>query len=809
MWKGVSSARAVPREVCRARRTTGRGKNRRALVLCAGLFGFLGFFLGCSDDSPAASGEADSVDSVQACPQDEAYCNEWALDLPRGTPDEECPSARKVEGICWPSPPEPPEWECPEGWTARAPPLEPLEIARIGTLIEIPLLCEPPAPPRCIPGWMPVAGSATCVQQGLSCPADGTWPSEDALRALAPSYEGTIRYVAAETSAGGTGSRVAPFADLTSALAAAQDGDILALSVGMHAGPVALERRLALVGACAGGTRVGVSSPQLGPAVAIDSPTGARVVQLDLIGPSGGLLIRRADAPVVVSAVTVATEVGPSVRVEISRARTVLQDVQILGGLSQGEGLQISRAAVDVERVTVLEATQAGVALVTAASLEGHDLLVADTRPGPDELSGSGVAVWDGTANLERVVLLRNRLAALYVTGSGSALRVVDAWVADTQLVRRATLAAGLLVQRGARADISRAVFLGHTQLTVGAYHSGTEVALADVFLGETQVNANGRHGDALYLASGAALSARRAVLWDHSEAAALAVEPGTVLELSDILVSASVTPSPLRAGAGVGCQLGATCRIGRALLHRSDLAGLAALTGATLEGTDLLVLDPQPHPDFGWTGFGLVVEDDAHLDLRRAALVGSSSVALAVGSGHAGGLPARANVVDLLVLDGMPADPVNALGRGILVSGATVEIERAVIVGSHQIGLGVITDQSQVDVRDLVIRDTRAVGVWAGVGLSVGLQGSLTARRFEITGSESIGIQVARDARMDAESGLVRLNMVGISADLLPEALARAFRQVIAVDNVLDRGLVDVPVPTMDQLVDGLFPIR
>ena len=140
-----------------------------ALLLLAG---------GC--DGPAAGGAPDA--GADAAP-DGAGSEEPVLpapDLPRLT-----------------------DWECPEGWIPTpAGEGEPWAFS----------YCAPPPRRACEGASLQLPGDPECRRLGTACPEGGDgFPEEAELRALAPGFDGVIRYVDAGARLGGDGSRGAPF----------------------------------------------------------------------------------------------------------------------------------------------------------------------------------------------------------------------------------------------------------------------------------------------------------------------------------------------------------------------------------------------------------------------------------------------------------------------------------------------------------------------------------------------------------------------------------------------------------------------
>ena len=141
---------------------------------------------------------------------------------------------------------------------------------------------------------MPRVGEATCVPIGLECPsAEDVWPDEATLRAGAPGFAGSVLYVRADTDVTEPdGSRARPFEDPLAALDAASTGDIVALGVGTFTGGIALDKAVALVGACPTRTSIIVPEGNALPALHVSSlGAGAHIANLQLGGGAPGVLL--------------------------------------------------------------------------------------------------------------------------------------------------------------------------------------------------------------------------------------------------------------------------------------------------------------------------------------------------------------------------------------------------------------------------------------------------------------------------------------------------------------------------------------
>ncbi|MBW2465501.1 MAG: right-handed parallel beta-helix repeat-containing protein [Deltaproteobacteria bacterium] len=133
-----------------------------------------------------------------------------------------------------PAPTMPMQWDCPDGWRS---------VALEGGAAE----CSPwpegtDVPSACPVGEAHFPGTGGCAPVGAACPANG-WP------ASLPSGR-RVHYVRASAAGGGTGVRAAPYRRIADAVAAAANGDVIAVGIGTYDEVVFLEEGIALFGAC-------------------------------------------------------------------------------------------------------------------------------------------------------------------------------------------------------------------------------------------------------------------------------------------------------------------------------------------------------------------------------------------------------------------------------------------------------------------------------------------------------------------------------------------------------------------------------
>jgi hypothetical protein len=211
---------------------------------------------------------------------------------------------------------------------------------------------EPERGPLTCPGALALPGADRCAAVGRPCA--GRWPDapDDAI------------FVDAAAAAPGDGTRGAPFSTLAQALSAARSGATIALGPGEYAVGAALPDRVALRGACAGGTRLMGSlevpgSLSLGELTLAGSATVGGALSMDAVrvggdmsaaGPSltvrgsavdGALRVARGEVTIHGSELAGALTVGSAVSATVSDAR-------LRGDVSAGPGARLALSRVVV-----------------------------------------------------------------------------------------------------------------------------------------------------------------------------------------------------------------------------------------------------------------------------------------------------------------------------------------------------------------------------------------------------------------------------------------------------------------------------
>jgi hypothetical protein len=519
---------------------------------------------------------------------------------------------------------------------------------------------SPPLLTPCPPGWREVSGEvavcdpwpetgrAVCASHeahfpgSSDCTSVGSACPVDGWPTTAPADAVFVRAGAS----GGDGTRSAPHGTLGAALAGAPDGTTLAVAPGSYAEAITVPAGVTVVGACAELTQITPGPSASVPAVAMTGP-GASLVD-----------------------------------VTVAARRT---------GISTAD-------AVTLERVLVTDARGTGIR-VEGGALTGQRVVVRGTR---EDASGGGEALFvaaEATVDLERVVLDDNRGGALRATSGTVTLR--DAAIADTIADIAGGNGRAIVVETGARVELTRAALEGHREHAATATGSGAALVLRDVVVRDTLGrDSDGLEGRAVAVWGGAEATLER-VLVERAAGGGLYVSESTVT-LDDVVVRDSELRDVDYAN-GQGILVDGTA--GRAVLRRVRVdrvyfAGVEALRGSLLDAEDLTVRDPleAPPPSGGAFGVGVWIEG-AEADITRLDVSGAVRTGISL-------LDSATTLADVRISDTRGSDADGNGGESVSVAqGSTLEADRVLLERGHFAGISVTTD-AVAHVRDFAVHD-------------------------------------------------------------------------------------------------------
>lgn len=478
-----------------------------------------------------------------------------------------------------------------------------------------------------------------------------------------------------------------------------------------------------------------------------------------------------------------------------------LRDVTV-SGPRPGVAAYTAGATAHVESVAIEDAEVIGL-LVKAAAVSARDVLVRRTRPEPATMQ-AGVGVYVGGGGqlvLERAVVAENRDVGVQVIQPGTSLEMRRVAVLDTA-GRASDGEKGMgIAALGAASLVIEASTIERSQ-GWGMAVSGVPLTVAD----SRVVDTRGRAVDSLWgrgidVVDGAPVTLTRVLLSGNREIA-LVGEGGATIEATDLVVlDTREETGTNNFGIGVGVHSGGVATIRRARIDGAYTAGMMIFDegalGSQLDAEDVVIRRVRPSPADGQIGAGVSAGGASSLTLRRIDVAEVHSAGVLIGQ-----MPAT--IEDARVAD-VESDAAGDFGRGVSVQeGASVVLRRVDIARVREVGAIAMGAGASVEAEDLRIAEVRestcaattCAGSGSGDGLSA-LQGAhVTARQFVVTDCVRIGVQIASDGAMDLFHGVVRRNVIGANVQTVGFDLSRISREVLYVDNEVTLDSTALPVP-------------
>ncbi|MEY2933752.1 MAG: hypothetical protein RL033_4501, partial [Pseudomonadota bacterium] len=607
-----------------------------------------------------------------------------------------------TDGLCDPAPPTFTNWTCPAGSS----PLPGLHTAAGGTLavegVNGFTACRASWSDACDDDAMPHFGSNACTAvSARACPAD--WPADDVIRAAAGSG-GAAPIVFVSPAGTGDGlTRLTP-TGLVAALAAANDGDVIALAAGNYIAAINVTVGARIVGACAAGTTL--------------SPGDTN-------------------------------EAAPTVLLSGQNAR--IFDVSISGNRP---GIGVTAGGAGISNVQILGALVSGVNVSAGGNVAMTNVLISGTRRNAAQAAGNGLSVVAGSgADLAGVALLNSAGAAVNVSGASSTVTGLDVIVTDSE-------AQGAVVSSGGNLELTRAVFARNNDSGVTIQGANSTAILNDAYVtGTVAATAGSLSGTAVNISGGGELVAQRFLATGNP--LGVRVNGGeSAITLTDAIIadpSALGTNPAGNAGVGILAEAGPDITATRLALLRTrggliQQAGIARLenvvvagsTGAGLSfaGGDVGVVQTTLADNAN--GVSLTTNADFELtdlrvvDTRKVGAATSRALYIDGSSGNAqqlvlarnaeygvyvSGARVDVNLTDLRITDTRSITENGKAVRGIgLVVAApegapAVGVTRGLIAHSHEYGVFVSGPGPQVFLTDTSVVDTQAVDAPARAG--------------------------------------------------------------------------------------------
>jgi len=661
-------------------------------------------------------------------------------------------------------------------------------------------------PETCPPGQAHFAGESGCTPVGDPCPA-GEWPED------LPT-DGSVIYVR-EGAMGGLGTMAAPFGALSQVNWISTAGRTIALARGTYAGYAPLRAGTRLVGACAAETTLtGVVGPFQAVVIASADGDPAEVRNLTISNPPQmGISVDDTRRGLIVSGVVIegATELGVFARESPLTVNGLVVRGTRAGGESDiGTGIAVVDAEATVERVIIEGGSYAGV-MVNAATVTLRDLIIRDVGPEVGTLdAGNGIGAFAGaTVTVERALLERNHSGALFANSfPGDApptITATDVVLRDTQ-ARAADdgAGAGVWAQTGL-ITVSRGLISGNRDFGAGATIEGA-VSLSDVIVRDTRSRADvPAQGFGVFAFAGGVVDVTRALVTRNRDIGVAVSEGGEATITDTVIRDMLPREENLRSGRGARVELGARASFTRVLVEQAREAGITSHdpgTSVTLE--DVAIRDTRVRESNLNFGAGLSVGDGAHTEGTRILIERSVSDGI-----YSRGVDTTTVLTDLVVRDNM-MNPEQDTAVGIWVSDSSAlsvsraRIERvsfaawATIVG----GSSTATDLTIVDVTPRECMFSTCMVNPGGHGVVLAFDARMTVDRFTIERMALCGAFVAENSILDLANGEIAECQIGACVQSDGYDFNRLMNEVRYRDNGSPLEATMLPVPGMRDIM-------
>ncbi|MCC7542562.1 MAG: hypothetical protein IT379_40480, partial [Deltaproteobacteria bacterium] len=656
---------------------------------------------------------------------------------------------------------------CPAGWVVGAPDVDP----------DVPAPCEPwpsEGPTPCAAGEAHFPGRSGCEPLGSACPTAGSWATD------LPASGATIVYVRPGAT-GGTGTSGAPFGTLAEALAAASDGDVVALAAGTYP-RATLTRAVTLWGACARDVVVETSTASTAAIEAL-----APGVVLRNLALRGGQAALRITEPGSVEVHGI--EVGGAENAVLVDGGTLRGDRllahETLGAISGQRNAILARRGATMPSTVELTDVVAQDLSSRGVTADGSGTVVTLARASVARSAADGLYVSNGgNLAVTNAVVEHAAHMAIGCTGTGSTVAVDGSLLRDVDARAGGDGGYGLLVLNGCSATVTRTFVVRARQTGVVLGDGATRLSVDGLVVTDTQPRARDGIAWGIELRAGSASLGR--VVVARASDRGITVSTSDAVDLADVVVH-DVAPSPTGGGTGIRLEAGDPT-LERVRIMRATGIGLWLRQATQLTGTDLRVGATEPGDE---PGFGIVAEGGAHATLVRVVLGANREAGAIVRvdpEGSVGGLDLQAVVV-------RPMSSATLDVPALVSTGGSIVAQDLVVAGSTGSAIIARGAGASVSATRAVIGETRSRGDFSGYALLVtdGAEARLDEATLVRNGTEVVRVRdegsslsatnliVATDGAMPSARGIV---VSGAAADLARVRLDGPFALALDVQD-------------------------
>lgn len=467
------------------------------------------------------------------------------------------------------------------------------------------------------------------------------------------------------------------FATIGAALAAAVDGDVIAIDAGSYVEGLVVGKSVSLVGRCAAQTVVSsVAGAVAG--VRITKDIDVTLHGLTFTGHKAGMGALNGATVTVDQCVfdanseigVFAADDGTVVTVNGSVVRGTLPGVSGDGFGADAEG----GGKVVLTDTELADNQLAGVFALAGGILSLDRCVVQRTKPDGGGHFGHGLHAQDDAsqASVVHSVFADNTTLGVYGTGAGVAITVEGSEVRGTKPDNWGQYGVGVQADTGASATVTSSAVVANHFIGVFGAHPDSHVSLTRVVVRDTQALPKGNGGRGASLQETATMSLVETALVGNLEYGIVGGGAGTTMTLHDSLVTGTRRGDEGDYGWGMSVIEGATATLVRTTLDDNEEYGVAvAHLGAFVDAKNILVRGTDRSPfsvadDQHYRVQGIGVQENAKLVLSDSAIVQNREIGLYVYGTDDQGLPPIVEAEGVVVRGTLPDSddgPGNAAG--------------------------------------------------------------------------------------------------------------------------------------------------
>ena len=624
----------------------------------------------------------------------------------------------------------------------------------------------------CATGEVPSHGGGCkrLLPEANQCP-EGPFP-------LPPADAGDVLYVDAGSNCeANCGTPEAPYPSLQQAVDEAQHGAHLLVAGGTYADPVIITTQISIIGLCAAKVALtgAAAIPDVFPtasdaaAIAVLAAADVSLSGISVSSPAAGIVT--VDAPdMTLDAMEIANSTGPGVEA-VGNTTLTMTDSWVHGSVQPAADgppaaglLATSGAAVELDG-SLLELNAGGGIVTqnvgTSTFVEGCVLRTCGEMTGAGGMNVSGGALGAATNSL----LEGNHGFGISLSGVGTTADISDSEVRGTVFASDSAPGLGLLAADGAALTLSRAL-LSHNQMHgLRIDGTGTTAQLDRTAIVNTQLDTEGKRGDAMQVVGGASVQMLGSLFQGNIYRGVTLWQEGTTAAAEFSLIRQTVPNPAGELGDGLAVGDGGKGSFSHCLIEDNTSHGVnAAGPGTHLTLNDTVVRWTKTQ--VGALGVGLSITDHARVEATDCLLDGNAEIGvLAMGEG-----------CELTLSDSQIRDtliPVSGhMGYGLVVdSGAAAILERLVVEASGAIGIFLSVDASAELTDSAVISTKDGQLLDSGVGVLVANAADCAITRSLFRDNGRIGIAGINDSFVRVSESAV----LDIAPDYAKAALSPA----------------------------------